>query len=193
MIRFLKPRRKEPEGRKRASSFYFLSLTFGFLRIALSSAFAQPCADAVTITPTTTADAFNSSTTMKNCYTPSAADKVAFTIKPNAANLGAPEAVVVFDVVLNDEDRYPSVVLQVLDVYSLEVNPDIFREPVEMAMVEEGLEGEISFRMRDTAPPGSYTMVISVFRLPEDLRPRDVTYDGNMLAGRVFYDFKIEK
>lgn len=161
---------------------------------AFCFASAQVCQDAKTITPTTTGKAFRSTTTMKDCYAPGDSDTVSFTIAPNGANLDAPRAVVVFDIVSNDEgDAFPSKIMQVIDVGSLSVKPDIFRDSVEMSMVQAGLEGEISFKMRGNAPAGSYTMVISVFRLPEGLRPRDVTYDGNMLAGRVFYKFRIEK
>jgi hypothetical protein len=155
---------------------------------------AQACQDAQTITPTATGKAFNSTTTMKDCYVPGSSDTVSFAISPNTANLDAPRAVVVFDIVTNNEgDAFPSKIMQVIDVSSLSVNPDIFRDSLEMSLVQAGLEGEISFTMRNNAPVGDYTMVISIFRLPEGLRPRDVTYDGNMLAGRVFYGFRIEE
>jgi hypothetical protein len=169
----------------------FLSAMF---IMAIGYAFAQPCQDVTTITPTVTGQAFTSTTTMKTCYTPGASDTVAFSIKPDVADLNAPGAVVVFDIVSNDEgEAYPSRILRVIDLNSLAVSPDIFRDSLEMSLVQAGLEGEISFTMRNNAPPGNYTMVISFFRLPDGLRPRDVTYDGNMLAGRVFYAFRIEQ
>jgi hypothetical protein len=154
---------------------------------------AQGCQEAATITPTSTKQAFRATTSMKECYAPGASDVVSFTITPNKADLNAPKGVIVFDIVSNDEgDRYPSKIMQVIDVNSLSVTPDIFRDPLEMSLVQAGLQGDISFTMRGNAPAGSYTMVISVFRLPEGLRPRDVTYDPNALAGRVFYKFRIE-
>jgi hypothetical protein len=157
-------------------------------------AWAQPCQDATTIKPTTTAKAFSATTTMQTCYAPGASATVSFTISPDAADLNAPRAVVVFDIVSNDQgDAFPSKIMQVIDVGSLSVNPDIFRDSIEMSLVQAGLEGEINFKMRGNAPAGNYTMVISIFRLPEGLRPRDVTYDRNALAGRVFYVFRIEK
>jgi hypothetical protein len=167
--------------------FFVLLISFWSL------VWAQPCQDVTTITPSTTLDAFNATTTMQTCYTPGASDTVSFTISPKSADLSAPRAVVVFDIVKNDGKGFPSVVLQVIDVYSLEVNPDIFRDSLDMALVQAGLQGEISFRMQPNAPVGNYLMVISVFRLPEGLRPRDVTYDPNALAGRVFYGFRIEE
>jgi hypothetical protein len=171
-----------------AKTFVALYFSVGFL------ASAQACQNAETITPSTTGGAFTAITSMKSCYTPGASDTVSFTISPKAADLNAPRAVVVFDIVSNDEgDAFPSKIMQVLDVSSLSVNPDIFRDSVEMSVVQAGLEGEIAFTIRNNAPVGSYTMVISVFRLPEGLRPRDVTFDGNMLAGRVFYKFSIEE
>jgi hypothetical protein len=155
---------------------------------------AQSCQDVATIAPTTTGQAFNAVTSMKTCYVPGASDTVSFTISPNKADLNAPRAVVVFDIVTNDEgDAFPSKIMQVIDINSLAVNPDIFRDSLEMSLVQAGLEGEITFKMRDNAPVGSYTMVISVFRLAEGLRPRDVTYDPSALAGRVFYQFRIEE
>jgi hypothetical protein len=166
---------------------FFLLVFFGSL------VYGQACQDATTIKPNTTNQAFTGTTTMKTCYTPGASDTVTFTIEPNQANLDAPRAVVVFDIVRNDGDRFPSVILQVIDVYSLEVNPDIFRDSIDMALVQEGLQGEISFKIQPNAPVGNYTMVISVFRLPDGLRPSDVTYDPNALAGRVFYRFRIER
>ncbi len=154
---------------------------------------AQSCQDVETITPTTTSKAFAVSTTMKNCYTPGSSDTVSFTILPDAADLSTPRAVVVFDIVSLDEgDAFPSKIMQVIDVNSLSVNPDIFRDSIEMNLVQAGLEGEITFKMRNNAPPGNYTMVISIFRLPEGLRPRDVTFDPSALAGRVLYAFRIE-
>jgi hypothetical protein len=166
-----------------------LLFSLGFV----SPALAQSCQNAATITPTTTQKAFAATTTMKDCYTPGSSETVSFAISPNKADLNAPKAVVVFDIVSNDANGYPSRILQVLDVNALAVNPDIFRDSLEMSLVQAGLEGEISFKMNDNAPLGNYTMVISVFRLPEGLRPGDVTYDGNMLAGRVFYKFRIEE
>lgn len=155
---------------------------------------AQACQDAATITPTATKNAFTASTTMKDCYTPGASETVSFSIAPNKADLNAPRAVVVFDIVSNDAgDGYPSRIMQVLDVSSLSVNPDIFRDSLEMSLVQAGLSGEITFKMRSNAPAGNYTMVISFFRLPEGLQPRDVTFDGNMLAGRVSFRFRIEE
>jgi hypothetical protein len=157
-------------------------------------ALAQPCQDATTITPTTTAGAFNATTTMQTCYAPGASTTVSFAISPKEADLNAPRAVVVFDIVSNDEgDAFPSRIMQVIDVRSLSVKPDIFRDSIEMSLVQAGLEGEITFNMRDNAPVGNYTLVISVFRLPEGLRPGDVVFDRNALAGRVFYGFRIEK
>jgi hypothetical protein len=162
--------------------------TFGYL------ALAQSCQDAETITPSSTSKSFKGSTSMKNCYVPGASDTVSFTISPDAADLNAPRAVVVFDIVSNNEaDGFPSKIMQVLDINALSVNPDIFRDSLEMSLVQAGLEGEIAFKMRGNAPVGNYTMVISVFRLAEGLRPRDVTYDPNALAGRVFYRFRIEE
>jgi hypothetical protein len=152
----------------------FFCFFFAFLATLV---YGQACQDATTIKPNT----------------PGASDTVTFAIEPNQADLDAPRAVVVFDIVRNDGDRFPSVILQVIDVYSLEVNPDIFRDPIDMALVREGLQGEISFKMQPNAPVGNYTMVISVFRLPDGLRPSDVTYDPNALAGRVFYRFRIER
>ncbi len=157
------------------------------------SAFAQSCQDVKTVTPTT-GGAFSATTTMKDCYQPSAADTVSFVISPAAADLNAPRAVVVFDIVSLDEgDAYPSRTMQVLDINSLAVNPDIFRDSVEMSVVQAGLQGEITFRMRDNARLGRYQMVISVFRLSEGLRPRDVTFDPSALAGRVRYEFRVEE
>jgi hypothetical protein len=155
-------------------------------------AWGQPCSEVSTITPSTTKGAFTSTTTMKTCYQPGAADTVSFEITPKKADLNAPKAVIVFDIVRNDGD-FPSVILEVIDVNSLAVNPDIFRDPIDMATVQAGLQGEISFKMQNNASPGIYTMVISVFRLPEGLRPQDVTYDPTALAGRVFYSFRIEE
>jgi hypothetical protein len=169
-----------------------IAIVFCFFVLCLAS--AQACQDAKTITPSSTGKSFSATTTMKDCYVPGSSDTVSFVISPNTADLEAPRAVVVFDIVSNDEgDAFPSKIMQVIDVNSLSVNPDIFRDSVEMSVIQAGLDGEISFTMRGNAPAGSYTMVISVFRLPEGLRPRDVTYDGNMLAGRVFYKFRIEK
>lgn len=173
----------------RAFRHYFIALFFFMVWL---SAWAQPCQDATTIKPTTTAKAFNATTTMQSCYPSGASAKVSFAISPNAADLNAPRAVVVFDIVSADDGAYPSRIMQVIDVNSLSVTPDIFRDSIEMSLVEAGLEGEITFKMRDNAPAGNYTMVISIFRLPEGLRPRDVTYDRNALAGRVFYAFRIE-
>jgi hypothetical protein len=154
---------------------------------------AQPCQDVTTIQPTTTAKAFKSTTTMQTCYLPGEEANVSFSILPNNANLNAPKAVIVFDIVSRDEgEGFPSRVLQVIDVNSLAVNPDIFRDALEMSLVQAGLEGEITFKINDTAPAGNYSMVISVFRLPQGLRPQDVTSDRNALAGRVFYVFRIE-
>jgi hypothetical protein len=175
---------------------------FRFLRLfilvccyaVLASASAQSCVDATTITPSTTAKAFQATTTMKDCYVPGASESVSFTISPNAANLEAPRAVVVFDIVSIDEgNSYPSRVMQVLDINALAVTPDIFRDSIDMSLVQAGLEGEITFKMRDNARLGQYQMVISVFRLPDGLRPRDVTFDPEALAGRVFYKFRVEK
>jgi hypothetical protein len=171
---------------------FVLPLTVIFV-VGVSSALAQSCQNVATITPTTTQKAFNATTTMQDCYTPGSSDTVSFAISPNKADLGAPKAVIVFDIVGDEATGYASRILQVLDVNSLAVNPDIFRDPVDMSLVQAGLEGDISFTMNTNAPPGNYTMVISVFRLPEGLRPRDVTFDGNMLAGRVFYKFRIEE
>jgi hypothetical protein len=155
---------------------------------------AQSCQTAIMIKPTSTGGAFTGTTSMQDCYLPGASATVSFAIAPKKANLEAPRAVVVFDIVSNDEgDRYPSRIMQVLDVNSLSVNPDIFRDSIEMSMVQAGLQGEITFKMQDNAPVGNYTMVISIFRLPEGLRPGDVTYDPNALAGRVFYKFRIEE
>jgi hypothetical protein len=169
-------------------SFIFLCLfTFGYL------ASAQSCQDAATITPSSTGKSFKGNTTMKNCYVPGASDTVSFAISPDAADLNAPRVVVVFDIVSNNDDGFPSKIMQVLDVNALSVTPDIFRDSLEMSVVQAGLEGEIAFKMRGNAPVGKYTMVISFFRLPEGLRPRDVTYDPNALAGRVFYNFRIEE
>lgn len=161
--------------------------TFGYL------ALAQSCQDAAIITPSSTGKSFKGSTTMQDCYVPGASDTVSFTIAPDAADLNAPRAVVVFDIVSNNDDGFPSKIMQVLDINALSVNPDIFRDSLEMSVVQAGLEGEITFKMRGNAPVGKYTMVISFFRLPEGLRPRDVTYDSNALAGRVFYNFRIEE
>ncbi len=171
---------------KTLSSFCFLAL-FCF-------ASAQSCQDAAIITPSTTGGAFQATTSMKTCYTPGTSDTVSFTISPDQADLNAPRAVVVFDIVSNDEgDRFPSKIMKVIDVNSLSVNPDIFRDSLDMSLVQAGLKGEISFKMRGNAPLGNYTMVISVFRLAEGLRPRDVTYDASALAGRVFYGFRLEE
>jgi hypothetical protein len=175
-------------------TFAFKTLFTLFIFSLCLSALAQSCQDAATITPTATAKAFTSTTSMKTCYVPGASDTVSFTITPNKeANLEAPRAVVVFDIVGADDNASPSRIMQVIDVYSLTVTPDIFRDSLEMSVVQAGLKGDISFKMRDNAPAGNYTMVISVFRLAEGLRPRDVTYDPNALAGRVFYSFRIEK
>jgi hypothetical protein len=166
---------------------------FAFFTTIWVFALAQPCQDATTIQPTTTAKAFNATTTMQTCYVPGASASVSFSITPNSADLNAPRAVVVFDIVSRDEgDTFRSRVLQVIDVGSLSVNPDIFRDSVDMSLVQAGLEGEITFKINDNAPVGNYTMVISVFRLAQGLRPQDVTYDRNALAGRVFYAFRIE-
>jgi hypothetical protein len=165
----------------------------GALLLFWTLALAQPCKDTATVQPSTTANAFTSTTTMQNCYVPGASDTVTFTISPNQANLDAPKAVVVFDIVSTDNPNSPSRILQVIDVFSLGITPDIFRQPIDMVMVEAGLQGELSFNMQETAPPGNYSMVISIFRLPDDLRPQDVTYDINALAGRVFYDFRVEE
>jgi hypothetical protein len=155
---------------------------------------AQPCQDATTIEPKTTAKAFDAVTSMQTCYAPGEAATVSFTISPNKADLDAPKAVVVFDIVSLDEgDAFPSRITRVIDVNSLSVTPDIFRDSLEMSVVQAGLQGEITFKMGDNAPAGNYSMVISVFRLLEGLRPQDVTYDRNALAGRVFYEFRIEK
>lgn len=154
---------------------------------------AQACQSAATIKPTSTSGAFTATTSMQDCYVPGASATVSFAIAPNKANLDAPRAVVVFDIVSNNDDGFPSRIMQVLDVNTLSVNPDIFRDSLEMSLVQAGLEGEITFKMRGNAPIGKYTMVISVFRLPEGLRPRDVTFDPNALAGRVFYNFRIEE
>lgn len=154
---------------------------------------AQPCQDTKTIKPGTTAKAFTATTTMQTCYVPGALATASFSIAPNVADLTAPRAVVVFDIVSRDEgDAFPSKILQVIDINSLAVTPDIFRDSLEMSRVQEGLEGEITFKINDTAPVGNYTMVISVFRLPQGLSPQDVTSDRNALAGRVFYAFRIE-
>jgi hypothetical protein len=163
----------------------------GVLYFLMPLAAAQACQTSETITPSS--PVFEVSTTMKDCYTPGSTATVSFSIAPGTADLAAPKAVVVFDIVSNDEgDAFPSKTMQVIDVNALSVNPDIFRDSIEMSVVQAGLQGEISFKMRNNAPPGSYTMVISIFRLAEGLRPRDVTSDSGALAGRVFYKFRLE-
>jgi hypothetical protein len=155
----------------------------------------QPCEDigdaVVSYNP---ANSFTATSSLKNCYQPSASQTASIKITPNKANVSAPRIVVVFDVIRWDAaNNFPSVVTQVLNINSLTINPDIFREPITTSLLISGLEADFSFQLKSNAPTGDYAFVISFFRLHNGQTPNQVTRDPNSLAGRVLFRFSVER
>lgn len=137
---------------------------------------------------------FTSTSSLKNCYVPGTSTTIFMSLTPKLANLNAERAALVFDIVRVDETKtYPSVILDLFDRNSIKVSPDIFSQPLPMADVKDGLLADISFTLLSSASAGNYALVISVFRLGPGQTPDQVTNNVNALAGRVHYDFKVER
>jgi hypothetical protein len=169
----------------------FIVLILGILFFAQAQ--ADVCGEDASAKISSTNKSFSSTTTLQDCYVPGTSETVNFYIEPDTANLEAPRTVVVFDIVQDDGNGgVRSVVPQVLDLNSIAVEPDIFREPLSVDQVRAGVEANVSFRINDSASSGEYVMVISFFRLNDGQRPNQVTSDPNSLAGRVFYRFSVE-
>jgi hypothetical protein len=136
---------------------------------------------------------FTGSSSMKSCYTRGTSTTASFTLLPTAkANLAAPRAIIVFDVVSRDQAGYPSVLTTVLDTNSISGTPDIFSNPLDITQLKAGLKATVSFKVKPTSILGNFSLVISAFRLQDGQRPDDVTKDLGALIGRAVYWFAVE-
>jgi hypothetical protein len=151
------------------------------------------CENAQTVIPKSPGSKFESETTFKDCYARGSSNTATFTIRPTAkADLNAPRAVVVFDIVEAGLNSSPSYILDVFDRNSLKVTPDIFSDTLAMSDVSDGLNATINFNIKSGAPLKTFALVISTFRLQNGQQPDDVTSDPNALVGRASFWFDVE-
>lgn len=154
----------------------------------------QPCENVATavLRSIQPSGAFEGETTFQDCYAQGASTSATFTIQPTTkADLNAPRAAVVFDIVDRDVATFPSVTLDVID-RNYKVTPDIFSEPQLMSNVSDGLSATIDFKIKNNATRGNFSLVISTFRLQTGQQPDDVTNDPGALVGRAAYWFSVE-
>jgi hypothetical protein len=148
-----------------------------------------PCENVTTAKVSARERKFTSTTTLKSCYLPGTSEaEVKFTVAPDQADLNAEQAIAVLDIVqrgIPDGQPVPSYTTRVFDINSFAVEPDIFSEPFDMAILRAGTEATFSFKINNDAPVGEYELVLSFFR---GTRATDQS-----LAGRIFYSFDIER
>jgi hypothetical protein len=179
-------------------------VSFGVLLVFLTACFDSPspcvgedcppppCQTVATARVFSVENRFTSQTTLEDCYTPGTSATVLVAIQPATADLSAEQTVIVFDIVNRDQGTtFPSYAKQLLE--SVRTEPDIFKEPLASETVKAGLQADLSFRLKRSAPSGNYSLVISFFRLSSGQKPSEVTSNPAALAGRVFYYFKLER
>jgi hypothetical protein len=130
---------------------------------------------------------FTASSSFKACYRPGASETVSFNLKYNG-QLATESVKFVVDIVDRNNNNRSVLSSFFGSASDISITPNIFNNNVSAAELEAGIQAQINFRFKNTAPVGdAYSLVVSAFRADGSTRnPAD-------LIGRIGYRFRVEK